>query len=264
MPIFPLDGILAQPGIEERISQACWTGIYPALTPAIKVIQLPSTPDRVVVAVDVRESIEAPHAIENTTKVYIRNASTMEPIEFAEIDRIEYLLNRRRDPERRREQMIEAASRRTTMSARCIRITIGPKYPYRPLFSREELDKRLSDLRSQSVIPWPMRRIQHGRFLLAHRGRRVTRTPSGSPIRWHFPSRLREVTDGAKTTQVILVGDVGHSDLISRIAAFTKRVAALKGTRVPAERGLPRPGAQRRSSGPPRSPRVPGPRIQGS
>jgi predicted HTH transcriptional regulator len=85
MPIFPLDGILAQPGIEERISQACWTGIYPALTPAIKVIRLPFNPERVVVVVDVRESIEAPHAIENTTKVYIRNASTTEPIAFVEI-----------------------------------------------------------------------------------------------------------------------------------------------------------------------------------
>jgi hypothetical protein len=97
-----------------------------------------------------------------------------------------------------------------------------------------------------------------GRFRLAHRGRRVTRTPSGRPIRQHFPSRLREVTDGAKTTQVILVGDVGHDDLIGRMAAFAKRVAALKGTRVPAERGPCRPGARRCSSGRPPSPRAPG------
>jgi hypothetical protein len=38
------------------------------------------------------------------------------------------------------------------------------------------------------------------------------------------------VTDGAKTTQVILVGDVGHEDLIVRMAAFAKKVAALKRT----------------------------------
>ena len=124
MPILPIHGITTGPGLEERVTQSCYQGIYPPITPSIRVISIPSTTDRVVVVVKVAESIEAPHAIENTTRVYIRVNSTTEPIELAEIDRIEYLLNRRQNPKNRREQMIaESFGRFSTGTPRlCIAV----------------------------------------------------------------------------------------------------------------------------------------------
>lgn len=173
-PLLPIRGMPVQPGIEEQITQACWTSIYPPLTPEIKVIPLPSAPNRVVTVVKMPESVEAPHAIENTARVYIRTNSVTQPIQLAEIDRIAYLLERRRAPEQRREQMIKIAVERADIPSPCIRIMIGPKYPYQPLFSRDELARRLEELRDRLVIPWTMRRIQQG--LLALHGP-VAHTP---------------------------------------------------------------------------------------
>jgi hypothetical protein len=123
------------------------------------------------------ESIEAPHAIENTTRVYIRTNSVTQPLQLAEMDRIEYLLKRRHDPEHRREQMIKTAVQRADIPTPCIRIMIGPKYPYQPLFARAELETRLQDVRKRRVIPWTMRRIQQG--LLALHGP-LSQTPQQS------------------------------------------------------------------------------------
>jgi len=73
MPILPIHGITTGPGLEERVTQSCYQGIYPPITPSIRVISIPSTTDRVIVVVKVAESIEAPHAIENTTRKGIRS-----------------------------------------------------------------------------------------------------------------------------------------------------------------------------------------------
>ena len=56
--------------------------------------------DRVVVVVRVNESPQAPHAIQNSTKVYIREGSITQPYELAAIGRIEHLLKRREEPQR--------------------------------------------------------------------------------------------------------------------------------------------------------------------
>jgi hypothetical protein len=163
MPLLPIQGIPAQPGIEEQITQACWNGVYPPLTPEIKVI--PADPGRVVVVVRMPESIEAPHAIENTTRVYIRTNSITQPIQFAEMDRIEYLLKRRHSPEHRREQMIEATVSRAGVQPPCLQVIIGPKYPYQPLLTEDQLTERLQSMPTFPGYrnrPWSMRRIQQG------------------------------------------------------------------------------------------------------
>ena len=46
MPRLPIAGMPNRPGIGEQIIQACITGIYPAITPELKVIELPDDPDR--------------------------------------------------------------------------------------------------------------------------------------------------------------------------------------------------------------------------
>lgn len=157
MPILPIQGIPEKVGLEEQITQACWLGMHPPVTPTIRVLPVPTNPGRIVVVVKVSESIDAPHAIENTTRVYIRTNSNTEPIELADIDRIDYLLKRRREPEERREQMLAAAAKRSGIEAPCIRVMIGPKFPHRPLLIAETLARQLDEGRA-----WQWRRVQQG------------------------------------------------------------------------------------------------------
>jgi len=69
--IFPIEGMDVQEGIEEKITQRSIQGIYPGIVPDIKVLEVPDKPGKIVVVVKVHETLEAPHAIQNSTRVYI-------------------------------------------------------------------------------------------------------------------------------------------------------------------------------------------------
>ena len=51
--------------------QSALTGIYPAVMPEVIICDVPGETDRVVVVVRVEESQQAPHAIQNSTRVYV-------------------------------------------------------------------------------------------------------------------------------------------------------------------------------------------------
>jgi len=67
---FPIEGMEKEEGIEEKITASSLQGVYPAVFPEVKVIDVPNRNNKIVVVVKVHESIEAPHAIENSTKAY--------------------------------------------------------------------------------------------------------------------------------------------------------------------------------------------------
>lgn len=144
--VFPIRGISRVAGIEERITQSCYHNLYPPLLPDIKIIDVPGDGGHVVVVVQVPESVEAPHAIENSTKVYIRTNTTTEIIQMAEIDRIEYLLKRRKQPEQMREEMIEDMRGRSCIGPPSIRIVVSPRYPWRSILGEDVLLARLKEL----------------------------------------------------------------------------------------------------------------------
>ena len=187
-PIFPIEGFPREAGIEERITQSCYQNLYPALLPDIKIIDVPGSSSHVVVVVSVPESIEAPHAIENTTRVYVRSNSTTERIDLAEIDRIDYLLKRRRDPESKREEMFVGMGKRSCVRSPALRVWIGPQYPYRPVFSGDVLAARInafaSPLGLYPHIPTQVHRIRDG-FISP------SPLPSGSTLtQFHFEANL--------------------------------------------------------------------------
>jgi hypothetical protein len=130
MPVFPLCGYPSRPGLEEQITQSSFQGIYPGIIPAVKVVPMTSDPSKVLIVVKVLESIEAPHAIENSTRVFIRVNSTSDHVTLADIDRIEYLLSRRRDSEHRREKLLQRASGLSKVASPKLRVEIGPRYPH--------------------------------------------------------------------------------------------------------------------------------------
>jgi len=142
-------------GIEEQIVQSAQTGVYPSLTPDVRVLDIPDKPGYRIAVVKVLESVEAPHAIENSTRVYVRAASTSTPIELADLERIDYLLQRRRAPEQRREELVDRAAARSPLSPlssgvdhRRMRVIVAPVFPRGMLFSYDTLytiAKRLDD-----------------------------------------------------------------------------------------------------------------------
>lgn len=165
LPTLPIEGFPKTPGVEDQIIQACHDGIYPPITPATRLIELPGNPANCVVIVKIPESLEAPHAIQNKTQVYIRVAGVTPPYELSEIDRIKYFLSRRDKPEQMREELIQKCFSISPVGFPRLRIVIGPRYPYSHLLSGDKLEERVE--RISSHAQWGMllprrRRVQEG------------------------------------------------------------------------------------------------------
>ena len=143
--IFPIQGIPNPGGLEEQITQSALIGIYPAVMPEVIICDVPNSNNNVVVIVRVGESIQAPHAIQNSTRVYIRTASVTQPykLEQAEIDRIEYMLKRREDSQLVARQILDRTEERVKSFCSTDRPTLTvfarPVFPYRPIVSVEDV-----------------------------------------------------------------------------------------------------------------------------
>ena len=170
----PIEGMEKQRGIEERITASSLRGIYPAVFPEVKVIDVPSKSNKVVVVVKIHESIEAPHAIQNSTRIYIRTGSQSQPYELAEIDRIEYMLKRRQKPLERKQQITSTAGNRyirhlelqqQTSGWPTLQVTVSVAFPYQPVISLERLDRFVRNIpRNDPVelLPNYLKRVHEG------------------------------------------------------------------------------------------------------
>ena len=173
MPIFPIEGIPKDSGIEERIQQSALTGIFPGVIPEIKVVDVPNS-NNVVIIVRVDESLQAPHAIKDVTQVYIRVGSITQPYEYkhANMDNIAYMFKRREDSQIVARQILERIKEkgRAIEPAHItidnlvhiydalpkITIIVQPTFPYRPMVS-------VSDI-YELCRKWlfPLRRVEGG------------------------------------------------------------------------------------------------------
>ncbi len=157
--IFPIQGIPQRNGIEEQIQQSALTGIYPGVIPEIKLIDVPNT-GNVVVIVRVDESVQAPHAIEGSTKVYVRTGSITQPYELSDVDRISYMLKRREDSQVVVQQILTRIRRRANRDSlrnrSSLTVIAHPVFPHRPMISPPSIyELRL-------VLPAPLRRVDGG------------------------------------------------------------------------------------------------------
>ena len=157
--IFPIQGIPQRNGIEEQIQQSALTGIYPGVIPEIKLIDVPNS-ENVVVVVRVDESIQAPHAIQNSTRVYVRTGSITQPYELSDVDRISYMLKRREDSQVVVQQILTRIRSRAILDSlrNMSRLTViaHPVFPHRPMISPPSI----YELRY--VLPAPLRRVDGG------------------------------------------------------------------------------------------------------
>ena len=138
---FTIVGIPKTRGIEERIVQSAVMNIYPPVMPEVIIVDVPET-ENVIVVVCVDESSQAPHAIQNSTRVYIRHANITQPYEkpqLAQIDYIEYLLNRRQDSHSIIQHIIKQIEERTSKicnsSIPNMTVIMRPIFPNRPVIS---------------------------------------------------------------------------------------------------------------------------------
>ena len=154
-----IPGIPQQNGIEEQIQQSALTGIYPGVMPEIKLVGVPKT-DKVVVVVRVDESVQAPHAIQNSTRVYVRTGSITSPYDLADIDRLTYMLKRREDSQLVAQQIFKRIEERARphfpQGVPTLTVIAQPVFPYRPVISVSDI----YELHERQ--PFPPRRIAGG------------------------------------------------------------------------------------------------------
>ena len=139
--VFPIEGIPETVGIEEAVMQSAYEGIYPPVMPEVIKVNVPES-ENIVVIVRVDESVSAPHAIQNSTRVYIRVGSVTQPYkkpELAEIDRIEYLFKRRQDTQIVAQQILDRIENRSsliyTLNNPTMKLIARPVLAYRPVIS---------------------------------------------------------------------------------------------------------------------------------
>jgi hypothetical protein len=137
-------------------------GIYPEIPLTTSVI-----PSRVkgnaFLVVQVNESPKAPHAIENTTQVYVRTGESANPTTLADLG---VLLQRRRDVFGRWEDFYSESVRLAERiglnpNKPLLELRIGPLYPTEDLITREKVFDFLSDSILQSSIQFHDRAVRH-------------------------------------------------------------------------------------------------------
>lgn len=145
--IFPIAGMPLEPGLEDAIMQSCVTGVYPSVVPEIKIVPLEADASKCVAIVRIEESTFAPHAIQSKTRVYIRTGSQSNPVDYADMDRIEFMLHRREKSESLRADLLNRARKRLSrllnlkVGVPLLELSLSPSYPHAPLVSPESLIK---------------------------------------------------------------------------------------------------------------------------
>jgi len=184
-PETPISGIDPANGLTERVTNIAISNISPPVIPEVQVCPNEDG-SKVVIVVRVHASDMAPHAISNTTRVYVRNNNVTTPVE-ADLDRVEWLKNQRSESVKFREQLIERAHERYRYYfGRQFRtdLTVGqadgagipsfglfslsmcPLYPKEMLVTSSELNERLESFRVRDLYQrnFPLPNKGRGRF----------------------------------------------------------------------------------------------------
>jgi hypothetical protein len=124
------------------VENICLQNINPPVFPRTTVV--PSdVGNRVFLVIEVEESGEAPHAIENSTKVYVRTGNAANPYDLADVELIIDLVKRRKEPLELRDRLEKSAERRAekwVMNPQSyVEVTMCPRFPRTTLCSADEV-----------------------------------------------------------------------------------------------------------------------------
>ncbi len=212
---FPIQGIPQKAGIEEQIQQSSLTGIHPAVMPEVIILDVPNS-NNVVVVIRVDESVQAPHAISKSTKTYIRTGSITQPYEFADIDRIAYMLKRREDSQVVAHQILTRIEKRTESLCAAnepyVKVIVEPVFPYRPVITTEDIYEIVTGVLVPKVEPSPVRRVPGGTCCLTGTRDNLTYLElNDHGIVYYRGNMLRSQRDGELLTFSYIVGRIGST-----------------------------------------------------
>ena len=179
VPQPPFEGF-APPPREEfplTVENICLQNIHPPVFPRTQIVQS-DAPDRIFLVIEVDESGEAPHAIENSKRVYVRTGNSANPYDLAEVDLIIDLLKRRQDPLERRDRLFSSAGHRSRQAVPVEHvdrpfalISISPTFPRNPLCTSQQAWEflRATQFTNASIVhPNSMRRMPDGAASVTH------------------------------------------------------------------------------------------------
>jgi len=184
VPQPPFDGLEA-PAREElklTVENICLRSIYPPLLPNITVV--PSdVAGRQFLVIEVEESAQAPHAIENSTMVYIRTGNAANPFDLADLDLILDLIKRRTAPLELRNRLLVQAQGRSAdpgnLALPRMEVTVCPAYPRTELCNSPEVWTFLQQMQPRGMtflLPLnSLRRVPDGAASLSPHGQTRTR-----------------------------------------------------------------------------------------
>jgi len=155
-PQAPFEGF-EPPAREElvlTVENICLQNINPPVLPRTTVV--PSdVGNRVFLIIEVEESGEAPHAIENSKKVYVRTGNAANPYDLADVDLILDLVKRRKEPLELRDRLEKSAESRAEKWVRSadsyVQVTICPRFPRSALSTAEEVYDFVQNARYRGV-----------------------------------------------------------------------------------------------------------------
>lgn len=144
-PVLPATGMMMRRGLVEQITSKCVDNITPPVVPEAHLVRN-DTGDMAFVVLRISQSRDAPHAINNNTRVYVRTGRQNSQDELASLDRVLWLLDRRKQSEAFRESLFVRANERYKLiqagrvpgisasteseSGRCLlTLALSPVYP---------------------------------------------------------------------------------------------------------------------------------------
>jgi hypothetical protein len=122
------------------VQNLCIENINPSVFPRTRQI-LSDVAGKAFLVVEVDESSEAPHAIENSRIVYVRTGDSQRPYDIGDVQTVERLLNRRKGIAIRKDELSSEAEalvgRYVSLSAYpMLSVLVTPLYPYAPVTDR--------------------------------------------------------------------------------------------------------------------------------
>jgi len=181
-PEEPFEGIVfpeKEPGL--TVQNLCRANIFPEI-PLYTSFVPSRTPDKAFLVIQVNESPKAPHAIENSTQVYVRAEGGTEKTSLANVTLIERMLLRRREVLGRWEEFyVESKSLAEAvgfgLDAPRLELRIGPQYATGMIITREKVSEFLSEHNRRYRAGFPQQEVlRHpaGAFLSRRRTEIVT------------------------------------------------------------------------------------------
>jgi hypothetical protein len=157
IPEKPIEGInFADPEPRLTLENICRENIFPEVLVYSKLVPS-SVAGKAFLVVEVSESPKAPHAIENSTQVYVRTGDSLDPTALANLELIERLLLRRREVLARwsefySESLDLATAVGINRGGPYFELRIGPLYPTETILSRESAFTFLSNPQLQHSL----------------------------------------------------------------------------------------------------------------